>query len=308
MDNFNSLNILKLIFKNIKTLIIVVLITAVLSFAGSFAIKEQFKSLAVVYPINMYENSEESTSEQLLQYFFSEDVKYQLAKEFDLFKRYGIDTVNEEGGRALFNYMYQENFKMSPTLYESIELAVIDTDPKMAQKMCSSLIKSTNLLIRTNKQYTMRQYVVNANTIIRSEQKELDSLSTEIKKIKQEYNIVDEEKQSKELAKEIAKGNKLNENLEKQADGLKKKGSDIGVLKGRIRTTLKAMVDIKEQSYKYLLDSQGEVDFVLYVSSPTLPDKRSYPVRWIIVMLSSLSAAFLTTIIIVIRNRNKSQA
>lgn len=98
MDNFNSLNIFKLLIRNIKTLAITVVLAGALAFAGTFAIKEKFKSIAVVYPINMYETSEESTSEQLLQYFYSEDVKYQLAKEFELFKRYGIDTVNEKGG------------------------------------------------------------------------------------------------------------------------------------------------------------------------------------------------------------------
>lgn len=308
MDNFNSLNIFNLILKNIKTLIVVVVITAGLSFAGSFALQEKFKSEAVVYPINMYETSEESNTEQLMQYFLSDDVKEQLAKEFDLYKRYGIDTVTEEGGRALFNYLYRENFKASPTLYESIELAVTDPDPKMARKMNAQWIKLTNLLIRTNKQYTMKQYVVNANAIIKGEQRELDSLSTEIKKIRSEYNIVDEEKQSKELGKEIAKGGALNEKLEKQAKGLRERGSDLGVLKGRIKTTLKAMVEIKEQSYKYLLDSQGEVDFVLYVSNPNLPDKKSYPVRSVIVLMSCFSTALLTVIIVMIRNRKRGNA
>jgi capsule polysaccharide export protein KpsE/RkpR len=305
MENFNSSNIVGLMLKNIKTFVIVAIITGALAFAGSFAIKERFKSTAVVYPINMYETSEESTSEQLLQYFYSEDVKNTLAKEFKLYERYGIDTVKETGGRALFNYIYQENFKFSPTLYESIELSVTDTDPLMAQKLNAALIKHTNLLIRSNKQFTMRQYVVNAKEIIKSEDKELDSLSNEIKKIKEEYNIVDEEKQAKEIGKELAKGSSLNENMQKQANALKKKGSDLHVLKGRIRTTLKAMVDIKEQSYKYLLDSQGEVNFVLFVSNPSLADKRCYPVRSVIALVSILSALFLTSIILIIRNRKR---
>jgi hypothetical protein len=305
MENFNSSNIVALMLKNIKTFVIVAVITGALAFAGSFAIKERFKSIAVVYPINMYETSEESTSEQLLQYFYSEDVKNTLAKEFKLYERYGIDTVTETGGKALFNYIYQENFKFSPTLYESIELSVTDTDPLMAQKLNAALIKQTNLLIRSNKQFTMKQYVVNAKEIIKSEDKELDSLSNEIKKIKEEYNIVDEEKQAKEIGKELAKGSRLSEDVQKQANALKKKGSDLHVLKGRIRTTLKAMVDIKEQSYKYLLDSQGEVNFVLFVSNPSLADKRCYPVRSVIALVSVLSALFLTSIILIIRNRKR---
>jgi uncharacterized protein involved in exopolysaccharide biosynthesis len=303
MDNLNSVSILKLILKNIKTLLVVVVVTGGLAFLATFAIKERFKSVAVVYPINMYETSEESTTEQLLQYFYSEDVKNALAKEFNLYGRYGIDTLNETGGKALFNYMYAEYFKFSPSLYESIELSVTDTDPKMAQKLNDALIKHTNLLIRENKQFTQREYVVNAMSIIRSEEKELDSLSKEIKRIREEYNFVDEESQAKQLGKELAKGAKLSEDLQKQVKGLRERGSDITVLKGRIRTTLKAMVDIKEQSYKYLLDSQGKVNFVLFVSKPSLPDKRSYPIRSVIVLITVLSVSFFTVVILLVRNR-----
>jgi uncharacterized protein involved in exopolysaccharide biosynthesis len=306
MDNFNSLNILQIISKNIKTLIMVVVVASVLSFLGSFLLKDKYKSVSVVYPINMYQNSEESTSEQLLQYFLSEDVKNQLAKEFDLYGRYGVDTINEKGGRALFNYVFQENFKVSPTLYESIEISVADTDPAMAQKLNARMIELTNLLIRVNKQKTMKQYVVNADRIIGSEQRELDSIADQIKQIRVDHDLVDEKIQAKALGKELAKGSGLNANLTKQAQGLKEKGPKMDVLKGRMKSTLKAMVDLKEQKYKYLLDSQGEIDFVLYVSNASLPDKRSYPVRFVIVLLSAFTAALFTTIVILIRNRAKS--
>jgi len=308
MDNFNSLNILKIVFKNIKILTGVVIAAAVLSFLGSFLLKDKYKSVSVVYPINMYQNSEESTSEQLLQYFLSEDVKNQLAKEFDLYGKYGVDTLTEKGGKALFNYVFMENFKISPTLYESIEISVTDGDPVLAQKLNARMIVLTNLLIRVNKQKTMAQYVVNADRIIGSEQKELDSISDQIKDFRVQYDIVDEKAQAKALGKELAKGSGLSDKLRNQADGIKLKGDRVDVLKGRIKSTLKAMVDLKEQKYKYLLDSQGEIDFVLYVSNASLPDKRSYPVRWIIVMLSSLTAAIFTTVIILIRNRVKTNA
>lgn len=285
MEQISIGNIFRLLAKNAKTLVMVCVATAVVSFGISFVLKEKYKSEAVVYPINMYQTSEESTTEQLLQYFHSEDVKYQIAKELDLFGRYGIDTVNEKGGRALFGYMIQDNFKVSPTLYESIELSVTDTDPVMARKLCSRWIALTNELIRESKQFTQRQYVVNARSIISKEQRELDSMSNEIKKLRGEFKGNESEKEAN--AKDASvKGN-----------------SDVYVLKGRIKSTLKSMVDIKEQLYKFMLDSEGKVDFILPVTKPTLSDKRSYPVRWIIVLVSTLSAAFFTSLIIVIRNR-----
>jgi LPS O-antigen subunit length determinant protein (WzzB/FepE family) len=309
MDNFDSFNVLKVIFKNFKALIIVVVVAALLSFGASFLLKEKYKSLSVVYPINMYETSEESTTEQLLQYFSSDDVMNQLAKDFDLYQKYGIDTVKEKGGKALFNFMYQENFKVSPTMNQALEITVTDADPAMAQKLNARMIEITNLIIRENKQKTMREYVVNARRIMDADSKELDSLGNKIKEFRKEYNIVDEKSQGKALGKElVAKGGNLGENLNKQAMGLKEKGPEIDIIKGKIKTTLKSMVTMKEQTYKYLLDSQGEINFVLHVSNPSLPDKRCYPVRWIIVTLASLSAALLTMIVILLRGRIKATA
>lgn len=303
MDNFDSINVIKIIAKNIKTLAVVVVVASLLAFGASFMLKEKYKSISVVYPINMYETSEESTTEQLLQYFSSDDVMNQLAREFQLYQHYGIDTVKEKGGKALFNFMYQENFKISPTLNQALEIQVIDVDPVKAQQLNYRMISITSELVRQNKQNTMKQYVVNAKRIINSEYRELDSLGNKIKEFRNEFNIVDEKAQSKALGKELAKGSSLNENQNKQAMGLKDKGAQIEVTKTKIKSIGKSMVALREQAYKYLLDAEGEINFVLTISNPSLPDKRCYPVRWVIVSLAALSAALLTMIVILIRGR-----
>jgi len=69
MENLNSLNIVKTILKNSKIIFLIMLAAAVVSYGASFLIKEKFKSSSVVYPVNLFQNSEESATEQLLQYF-----------------------------------------------------------------------------------------------------------------------------------------------------------------------------------------------------------------------------------------------
>ena len=87
MENLNTLNILKTIIKNRFRFLIIMFGAAVISFGASFLIKDKYKSEAVIYPVNLFPNSEESSSEQLLQYLLSEDVKYKLAKDFKLFEK-----------------------------------------------------------------------------------------------------------------------------------------------------------------------------------------------------------------------------
>lgn len=305
MDSFNSLNIIEVISKKIKTLIVLFLAAGIIAFGISFLLKEKYKSQAVVYPVNMYQNSEESNSEQLLQYLLSEEVKNALAAEFNLYKRYGIDTVKQKGGRALFSYMYQENFSISPTLYESIEISVKDEDPVMAQKLNVRLLSVTNELIQNNKTKIVKQYLNNARMVLQDSERELDSMDKRIRQIKTEYNLVDELYHPKYLSKEIAKGGNLSEPVLKQAAGIKEKGTELKILAGKIKSTLGAHKEMKIIYNKYLLDALGNVDFILYVSKPNLPDKRCYPVRWILVLVSSVSALLLGIIIILIKNREK---
>jgi hypothetical protein len=305
MEKFDSLNIIKTIFKNKKVFVLVVIGAAVLSYGASFLIKEKFKSNSVVYPVNLFRNSEESPSEQLLQYFLSEDVKLKLAKEFNLFSRYGVDTLSTKGGKALFDFMFMENVQISPTIYESIDITIKDEDPAFAQKLNAALVLNTNQLIKESKRNIVNQYLANTKKVIDIQSKELDSLSRSILKIKTDYNILDEKDQSKYLSKQLSTGSSLNENAQLTVKGIKEKGTELKVLDGRIKSTLKSYTQIKIKNDAYLLDVSGDMDFYVFVSKPNLQDKKCTPIRWIIVMISSLSAFLMTLVFFLYKNRSK---
>ncbi len=305
MDNLNSLNILKTIFKNWKSFLIMMFIAAVISYGASFLLKDKYKSTSVVYPVNMFQNSEESATEQLLQYFLSEDVKNKLAKDFNLYERYDIDTLKSKGGKSLFNFMYAECIKVSPTIYESIEIEVKDTDPLFAQKLNTAFVQNTNTLIRETKKNIVKQYLENAETVINGQTKEIDSLINAIYKIKSDYNILDSKNQTKYLSKLVAKGSPLNEGIQLQIKGIKEKGIVLNVLDGRIIATMNSYNQLKQKKDGYLLDISGEMDYYTFVSKPNLADKRCYPVRWVIVLTSAVSAFFLTLVFFLFKNRSK---
>jgi hypothetical protein len=305
MEKFDSLNIIKTIFKNKKVFVLVVIGAAVLSYGASFLIKEKFKSNSVVYPVNLFRNSEESPSEQLLQYFLSEDVKLKIAKDFNLFSRYGVDTLSTKGGKALFDFMYMENVLISPTIYESIDITIKDEDPAFAQKLNAALVLNTNQLIKESKRNIVNQYLANTKKVIDIQSKELDSLSRSILKIKKDYNILDEKDQAKYLSKQLSTGSSLNENAQLTVKGIKEKGTELKVLDGRIKSTLKSYTQIKIKNDAYLLDVSGDMDFYVFVSKPNLQDKKCTPIRWIIVMISSLSAFLMTLVFFLYKNRSK---
>ena len=98
MDNsfFNSIELLKLVKRWRKHLIIVGLISLIGSiiFSSPYFIKPKFKSFALVYPSNLIAYSTESATEQMLQLAQSYDIRDKIIKTFNLFQHYEIDTVN----------------------------------------------------------------------------------------------------------------------------------------------------------------------------------------------------------------------
>jgi hypothetical protein len=286
MNDFNKgEEIFKELWSHKFKLAAILFAVAVISFAATFLIRPKYKSISIVFPVNLFPTSDESSTEQLMQYFNSSDVKWDLAKKFKLFEYYGIDTTKEQGGKALFDYMYKENISISPTLYESIEITVKDVDPHMAQEINGGILELTNNLVKNNKKYILYQYIKNIDKTIDMQRRSIDSV----------LNIAKQD----ELF--------LNEDV-KALDGEKKKSKKIKKLKERdytekIKGLNKSYGRIVYKRDKFYMDYAGDLTFFSIVSHPTKADKRCYPIRSLIVITSVISTLVFSLLIILIRYR-----
>jgi capsule polysaccharide export protein KpsE/RkpR len=268
---------------------IVVILAAMVSAIASFLLKPKFKSLAVVYPVNLSPSSEESNTEQLLQYFNSEEVMEAVAQKFDLYTHYGIDTTEAEHN-SLFKFMFNSNVKISPTLYESVEIEVKDESPKMAQNIAQGLIDQTNYLIFSVKRERLFEYINNTGLAISNEFNSIDSLNLKIRDIRVKYNIIDVQAQAKYLSKKLLADKTLVESDKALLEGLKTKSTEMEKLWNLMSGRMKTINEFIEQKDKYLFDYNSRISFTNIVTKPSFPDKKCFPVRWIIVTVSTLSA------------------
>src|SRR3954465_6632549 len=98
MDNkfFNSYDLIQLVYKWRKQLIIVGLISlgASILFSSPMFIKPKYKSFAIVYPSNLIAYSTESATEQMLQLAQSYDIRNKIIDNFHLYNHYNIDTLS----------------------------------------------------------------------------------------------------------------------------------------------------------------------------------------------------------------------
>jgi LPS O-antigen subunit length determinant protein (WzzB/FepE family) len=308
MENFKTENILKLIIPQWKKLAIVAVLAIIVGFfiSSPMVIKPLYKSYAVVYPVNLSPSSEESNTEQLLQWFNSEEVKKAVASRFNLLKHYEIDSLDARH-ETYFNLKYKELVSINATLYESIEISVKDVSPVMAKDLVKGIIEETNKLIMTVKKERLNEYIVNNEIELKHVNSRIDSLKFMINGIRKEYNIVDFQYQSKYISKELTKSPNLSEYNSKTAEGLKIQRTELERLRDVIGSQIVTYNHFANQLENYHLEHDHNVSFTNVVSKPTLPDSKCYPIRSLIVAIITLSSLLIACIIIVFSNIKKQK-
>ncbi|MCD6019820.1 MAG: hypothetical protein K0S53_2941 [Bacteroidetes bacterium] len=303
MENFNTKDILNLILPHWRKLVIVAILSVLAGFiiSSPMVIKPLYKSYAVVYPVNLSPSSEESNTEQLLQWFNSEEVKKAVNKRFHLTSHYKIDSTDDRQ-ETFFNLKYKELVSINATLYESIEIAVKDQSKEMARDIVEGIIEETNKLIMTVKKERLHEYILNNQKELKRASGKVDSLKYMIDNIRKEFNIIDVQYQSKYISKELVKNPNLSESNSKTADGLMTRKTELDRLGNVIGSEIGTYNYFRNQIDGYYLDYSNSVSFTNVVSKPTLPDSKCYPIRSLIVAIITLSSLLIACIIIVFLN------
>lgn len=278
---------IQLLLSRKKTFLILIILTAVISIIVSYIIPPKYKTIAVVYPIHLTPYSEESQTEQLLQYYNSVAVRDMVIKKMRLIEHYKIDTTKSDY-RSLLNYLYRENISFSPTLYESIEIEVKDKDPLMTKAIAECIIQTTDSFILTLKKKQIVEEYSNYKNEIDLIQNRIDSLNNLITSVKNQYNIINAEYQARYISKKLANG-KADAETQKLAEALKNKSEYIEILKKIIKEQIISFRNMKREIDRLEVDLKGDLHFSQVISPPYVPDKKYFPVRWIIVALSELA-------------------
>ncbi len=290
MNNSSPLEIktfYTLLLKNKKLFLIAVLLTALFSTIISYLIPPKYKTIAVVYPIHLTPYSEESQTEQLLQYLNSVSVRDAVIKKMNLIQHYKIDTTRPDW-KSLLNYLYRENISFSPTLYESIEIEVRDRKPEMTKAIADCIITVTDSVVLSLKKKVLMEEYNNYQNEINTIQSKVDSLNQLIVSIQNQYNILDANYQSRYLSKKLATG-KVDAETEKLIIALRNKKEHISILQKILKEQILSLGNLKKERDRLELDLKGDQHFTQVISPPYVPDKRYFPVRWFIVSLSELS-------------------
>ncbi len=312
LANMNS-NLFQIALKNKKTLIIVGVVAAILSvvFSSATFIKPKFKSQAIVYPSNLGEYSEESPIEQMMQWFESRTIKENVIKEFNLAEHYDIKPEDKLADYYLM-LEYDDNVKISETKYESAEIVVTDTDPELAFKMVNSIIENLNKVIREEHKKRALEDLITVETQFNRIKHDLDSVSGELKKIRKEYHIINYSTQSEQVMRGYLRtfdgASKTSSNYDeivKLMNNIEEKGGDFINLEQRVYHILEAYKYWESEFIKADKTYRRVMTYTNTVTKPVVSYKKVYPIRWLIVAISTFGAVFFAFVVLLFQNKIK---
>lgn len=315
MNNFfDNQRILNLIWKRKFHFVVVGIFAIILSaiFSGPAFIQPKFKSVARIYPTNIWTLSNESETEQMLEVVNSNDIKLKMIDAFHLDTVYKISKNYQQYLSSMLS-LYNKNVKAEKTEYETVEIQVLDADPQRASDMCDSIIQFYNEKMAEMHKIKDLEMVRITKRELNKRYNEIDSVKGRLDSIRIRYDILNIKEQVPEVTRgymtALAEGRGATAGETKKIkeiyDNLAKEGTEASMLESRFGYLEQAIDSLNRKHNFYLSEYQKNITFSHVVEYPFPADKKSYPVRWLIVAFSTVSLVFLALLIFLILDYRK---
>ncbi len=312
-NQFNNFNLLKTTLQWWRPLLIVFVAAVALSalLSSPLFIKPKFKSYAIVYPSNIIPYSTESQTEQMLQIFKSDDIRDSIIDFFNLAEHYHISPSSKHYYSSIIR-KYNRSVRIRKTEFESVRIEVLSHDAEKASAITKKIIKLFNRKVRQMHREKAKEVLIIAQKQMQNKQKQIDSVSSLINAMGAEHNILNFEAQVKEVTRgylgtvDGAGAARINKQAVIQMkENLEQHGAQFMLLNNVLEGLIKQYIEHKNDYETALRDVEKQLTYTNIVSSPFPADRKSYPIRWLIVFIATLSALFIAVLIIVFIEHSK---
>jgi uncharacterized protein involved in exopolysaccharide biosynthesis len=312
---FELIDVFHFIIKWRKKLIIICSVSALLSIiiSSPWIIKPKYKSTAVFYPSmnnsissalltdsrvkqkDPLEFGEQVAAQQYVQILESDYLKGKVIQRYNLLENYKIDPTDPEKNYKL-GKKYDKNISVKKTPYASIEISVLDENPEVAAELANGIV----MILDSVKTEVQRKLALQALYIIETEYKrkeeEINTIKTRMQELgaKGVYNV---EEQAKAITEIIGKVG-INENIRKQQNNLATFGAESQSLTSTLELQVEQMNELKKKLDQAKIDVEGNLSNVFILQNASPAERKSYPLRSLIVIGSILGSFILACIVL----------
>ncbi len=318
-ENFNAKDIIDFLWKHKKPILILGILAAVVSSIVSLMIEEKYKSTVTIYPTKasavfyseiITENQEvgrfgeEAEAEQMLQILESSKIRDKVISKFNLMQHYEIDTASKYKYYDLAE-TYSDLISFSRNNKGAVIISVLDKDIDTAVMIASyiaDLFDSTkNNIIHERAIY---DYEIKKENLI-TLQKEMAALQDSISTLTSQGVVTEDGYEGLVLAMVNSKDATTRDLYLKKMEMTEKYGgllntliTEAGLLASRV-STMSFLTNQAETSATKNISHQFKIE------EATVPIKKSYPIRWLIVVVSTFSTVFMVIVLLLFYEKIK---
>ncbi len=328
-DRYNAFSLLQFMWKWRKWLLIVCVATFFVSAVCSFLVRPRFKSTAILYAprtssvskilLNEQNYNERlevkalatmDETEQMLPFLNATSIKDSLIEKYKLAEYYDID-LNKKGGKTKLYKTITNNMTVKRTEYGAITVSLSDWDPQRAYDMTVDVVRWLDTIKnRVELERTKAAYQILQN--------QLDSVELEIAKVNDsieeimKHGVFDVKLQSERLTQQYAiaaaQGNAAAmQRIRKEQDTIAKYGAKLTTYQDLEYNFSKYHALCKEKMLDAKMDMTTIMPVKFVIDNPVLADKKYYPKKSLIVVISTLCAFVLAMVVLLMIERIENQ-
>lgn len=323
-NEFDSSSLVLFIGRWFKPLLFISLAAAILSAVASLLIKDQYSSEVILFPVStnsisrsllsddaasggdILEFGEEEQAEQLLQILHSDEIRETVIRKFHLLEHYEIDTTGRFPHTEL-NNRFLGNVRFERTEFMSVRIEVLDEVPQVAADIANEIASlSDSVRHRIHKDRALEAF--------RIVEKEYLGKVAEVKRVEDSLTflrglgVFDFQTQTQVLteqrAQALIKGKKdVADDIDKTFQLLAKYGAKQVALSDRLYREYVRLSTLKKMYEQMGVDLKEELPFKFVVNRAVPAEKKKYPIRWLIVVISTISAFVLSVLVVAIMDK-----
>lgn len=308
--SFSSGSLVQFLYRWWRQLVTLCIIAFVFSSVASLMITDKYKSTVILFPATTNSISkalisgandvlvfgQEEDAEQTLQMLNSDQIRNAVCRKYDLMKHYGIDQ-NDPYKRTLLYEEYNSNISYRRNQYMAVEINVLDISRDTSALIANDIAR----LLDSTKARLQHSRAKKALEIVEAEyevkKKEVERLQDSLKKINM-MGINDYESMSEVTNEQytiaLAKGDeKALSKLREEKRILGEFGAAYIATRDNLAAQQVHFNNLKQRYDEARVDVAKSLPASFVVNSASPPEKKSYPVRWLIVVVSVISTLIL---------------
>ncbi|MGM0549654.1 MAG: Wzz/FepE/Etk N-terminal domain-containing protein [Bacteroidota bacterium] len=269
---YDSFDLIRFIFRYKWTIAVITFLAAVVSIIVSLQITPKYASSVILFPKSQTAASqalttgelinpddhllnfgEEEATEQLIQALHSEEITNTIIERFDLMNHYQIEREGKYPMTELYRE-YADNVTFRRTEYRAVEIKVLDKDPRRAAQIANTLSALLDSTLNSMQQQVAQEVYQAVKASYTQQQQEVKKLEDSL------FSLSRKEQLENPVL----------------ANMLKNEGQRLSQLRGKLAEAH--------------FNATAAISRKFTVSKAYPAEKKSYPVRWLIVVLSTFSA------------------